>query len=122
VVVLKSPDDKSVQFIKRIIGLPGEKIKIENNRVIIYNAQHPNGMTLNESYLAGSVTTEGHESIPEGEIVSIPKDNYVVMGDNRNASYDSRAWGFVTTEDLVGRAFFVYWPVKDFGLVAHAKY
>lgn len=122
VVVLKSPDDKSVQFIKRIIGLPGEKIKIENNHVIIYNAQHPNGMTLNESYLAGSVSTEGHESIPEGEIVSIPKDNYVVMGDNRNASYDSRAWGFVVKEDLVGRTFFVYWPLKDFGLVAHAKY
>ena len=122
VVVLKSPDDKSVQFIKRIIGLPGEKIKIENNHVIIYNSQHPNGITLQESYLAGSVTTDGHASIPEGEIVPIPKDNYVVMGDNRNASYDSRAWGFVAKEDLVGRAFFIYWPLNDFGLVAHAKY
>jgi signal peptidase I len=122
VVVLKSPDDKSVQFIKRIIGLPGEKFKIDNNQITIYNQQFPNGFVLDEKYIDDQIITEGRTFIPEGEIISIPKDNYVVMGDNRNYSYDSRAWGFLNKTDLVGRAFFVYWPIVDFGLVAHASY
>jgi signal peptidase I len=122
VVVLKSPDDKSVQFIKRIIGLSGEKIKIDNNQVIIFNKEHPDGQALAESYLSNQVITEGRTFIPEGETVTIPKDDYVVMGDNRNASYDSRSWGFLDKKDLVGRAFFVYWPIADFGFVAHASY
>ncbi len=122
VVVLKSPDDKSVQFIKRIIGLPGEKIKIDNNQVIIFNKEHPDGYTLHEEYIANQVVTEGRTFIPEGETISIPKNEYIVMGDNRNASYDSRSWGFLDKKDLVGRAFFVYWPIPDFGFVAHADY
>lgn len=122
VVVLKSPDDKSVQFIKRIIGLPGEKIKIDNNQITIYNQQHPNGQILRESYISDQIVTEGRTFIPEGEIISIPKDSYIVMGDNRNYSYDSRAWGYLNKGDLVGKAFFIYWPVSDFGFVSHAKY
>jgi signal peptidase I len=122
VVVLKSPDDKSVQFIKRVIGLPGEKIKISNNQITIYNKQNPNGMILHESYISDQIPTEGRTFIPEGEIISIPKDRYIVMGDNRNYSYDSRAWGYLSKDDLVGKAFFVYWPITDFGLVNHATY
>lgn len=122
VVVLKSPDDKSVQFIKRIIGLPGEKIKIANNQIIIYNDDHPDGMVLHESYISDQVVTEGRAFINEGEIVTIPKDSYVVFGDNRSASYDSRAWGFLNQKDLVGKAFFIYWPLVDFGIVKHASY
>jgi signal peptidase I len=122
VVVLKSPDDKSVQFIKRIIGLPGEKIKVDNNHITIYNQQHPNGFVLQESYISGTIITQGRAFIPEGEVVTIPQNDYVVMGDNRDASYDSRAWGFLSKNDLIGRAFFIYWPVADFGLVTHAQY
>jgi signal peptidase I len=122
VVVLKSPDDKSIQFIKRIIGLPGEKIKIQHNQVTIYNQQHPQGFILHESYLSPATITNGQTFIPEGETVTIPANDYVVMGDNRSASYDSRAWGFLAKKDLIGRAFFVYWPVVDFGLVNHFNY
>jgi signal peptidase I len=122
VVVLKSPDDKSVQYIKRVIGLPGERIKISNNQITIFNKQHPDGQVLKESYISDRIVTEGRSFIPEGEVVSIPKDSYVVMGDNRNYSYDSRAWGYLKKSDMVGKAFFVYWPVADFGFVSHARY
>jgi signal peptidase I len=122
VVVLKSPDDDGVQFIKRVIGLPGEKIKIDNNQITIFNQDHPDGMVLHESYISPQVITEGRTFIPEGETITIPKDRYVVMGDNRNYSYDSRAWGFLAKDGLVGKAFFVYWPIPDFGIVQHASY
>ena len=122
VVVLKSPDDENTQFIKRVIGLPGEKIKIDNNQITIFNSANPDGKVLKEAYISPQVVTEGRNFIPEGETISIPKDQYVVMGDNRSYSYDSRAWGFLDKDGLVGKAFFVYWPIADFGIVNHATY
>lgn len=122
VIVLKSPEDASVQFIKRIIGLPGEKIKISNNQVIITNKEHPDGLVLDEKYLGSSTTTNGGNYLHDGEEITIPEDHYVVMGDNRNFSYDSRSWGLLAKDKIIGKAFFVYWPLPQFGFVAHAEY
>ena len=122
VIVLKSPEDPNVQFIKRIIGLPGEKIKISDDEVIIFNQDHPDGEVLNEDYLGSSTTTTGSTYLHNGEIVEIPEDKYIVMGDNRNFSYDSRSWGFLDKSKIIGKAFFVYWPLPQFGFVAHADY
>src|SRR5690606_9775310 len=93
VVVLKSPESDRVQYIKRIIGLPGESIKISSNQVIITNQEHPEGYVLNESYLGDQTTTTGSNFLADGETYHIPQDEYIVMGDNRNFSYDSRNWG-----------------------------
>lgn len=122
VIVHKSPEDANVQFIKRIIGLPGEKLKISNSEVIIYNDEHPDGLRLEEKYLGNRTTTTGGNYIPDGEVITIPDDNYVVMGDNRNFSYDSRMWGLLDKDKIIGKAFFIYWPLNEFGVVAHAEY
>lgn len=122
VIVLKSPEDSNVQFIKRIIGLPGEKIKISNNQVIITNKEHPEGFALNEEYLGSATNTNGGNFLHDGEEITIPDDKYVVMGDNRNFSYDSRSWGLLDKNKIIGKAFFVYWPLPQFGFVAHAEY
>lgn len=123
IVVLQSPPvDPGKQYIKRIIGLPGEKIKIQNDQVIIFNSQHPQGFVLNEPYLSKQTTTLGNDFIGEGQTVSIPANEYVVMGDNRDASYDSRAWGFVSRNDIIGTTYVVYWPLKDAEIVPQPKY
>lgn len=122
VIVLKSPDDPSVQFIKRVIGLPGEKIRLQNNQVFIYNQSHPDGVALQEDYLPANLPIPDGGFLTEGQTVEIPTDNFVVMGDNRPASYDSRNWGLLPREKIVGKAFFVYWPIPSFGFVAHADY
>lgn len=122
VIVLKSPDNANEQFIKRIIGLPGEKIKVEDNKVTIVNNQHPNGFVLQESYLPANLPIPDGAFLREGDLVQIPDNNYVVMGDNRPASYDSRNWGLLSKDKIIGKAFFVYWPLTSFGFVAHAEY
>jgi signal peptidase I len=122
VIVLKNPNDRSVQFIKRIIALPGEKIKISNNQITITNKEHPNGYVLKESYISAQVLTAGNAFLSEGEEYQVPEHKYIVMGDNRTQSYDSRSWGSLDKNDIVGKAFFVYWPLPEFGLIAHASY
>jgi signal peptidase I len=105
VVVFRYPNDTSRFFIKRMIGLPNEKIQITNGVVTIFNAANPNGFTLNEPYIDEPFnTTQTYVTGP---------DQYFVMGDNRNASSDSRAWGLVPKKDLVGRAFLRLLPIKQ---------
>ena len=86
VVVFKYPYDRSKYFIKRIIGLPGETIDIDNNQITIKNVEHPDGFALNESYVTDKNWGNRKMSI------MLNKKEYFVMGDNRNASSDSREW------------------------------
>lgn len=114
VVVFKAPPDPEKQYIKRVVGLPGETIEVNKGRVLI------NGEILNESsYLSKSVQTSGGAFLKEGEKVTVPPGNYFVMGDNRNFSSDSRDWGFVSSDKLTGYSFFVYWPLNEAGSVAN---
>ena len=104
VVVFHYPLDTSKYYIKRVIGLPEETVEIKNNQVTIYNDRYPNGFTLNESYLPKSLTTDGQ--IKE----KLGKDEYFVLGDNRPVSYDSRRWGVLPKNDIVGRVWVRAWP------------
>ena len=99
VVVFRYPRDPQEHFIKRIIGLPGEDVQIKDNHVYIYNKEHQNGFVLNETYLDPSeVTLANNENR-----ITLKADEYFVLGDNRDASQDSRFFGPVNKSFITGR-------------------
>lgn len=110
VIVFRYPKDKSQYFIKRIIGLPGESVKVENGKVIVYNEQYPQGSALTEPYLDNQNITFGRE-----ELVELGSDEFYVLGDNRLASSDSRVWGILPRSDIVGTAWLRVFPLDAFG-------
>ncbi len=116
VIVFVAPGTNDDEFIKRIIALPGEKIMLQNENVFI------NGQQLDESYLSDDLPTPSGAFLKEGEEVLVPEGSVIVFGDNRVASSDSRAWGFVTKEKITGRAWVTYWPVSKAGLVEKIVY
>lgn len=104
VVVFKYPNNPSQRYIKRIIGLPGETIEIKNGQVMISNEKEEE--VLNESdYLSLSTFTSGNIE------VILFENEYFVLGDNRAASSDSRRWGSLTRDDIIGRVFIRAWPL-----------
>ncbi len=107
-VVVFSPTDKLKEqnfkdaFIKRVIGLPGETVEVRGEKVYV------NGKALREKYI---------EEAPEYTYgpVTVPQGQYLVLGDNRNNSYDSHYWGFVPRGNLIGRAIVRFWPINRLG-------
>ena len=122
VVIFKAPPKPRDEYIKRLIALPGEKIKIQNNKIIIYNDGHPKGFVLQEDYLKNGILTKGKSAIPADTLISIPEGEYLVFGDNREASSDSRHWGTVGKGLIVGRAVFRIWPPTALSVIRHAEY
>lgn len=110
VIVFKYPKNTSEYFIKRVIGLPGEKVLIQNGKVIIYNTANPNGFALDESYLPAGLYTEATTDQP----ITLGPDEYFVLGDNRPASSDSRFWGDVPSNDIVGKVVLRAYPFSQF--------
>ncbi len=110
VIIFKYPKDTTKYFIKRIIGLPGEKISITNGKVTIKNAANPNGITLDESYIKFPAST----TMPEQTLSST---DYFVMGDNRAVSLDSRSWGPLPKNLITGRAFLRLFPFGTIGVL-----
>lgn len=111
VVILENPRNQDQVFIKRIIGMPGERIKIANGQVYI------NGELLEEPYLPAGLRTPGESFLSEGEEITIPDNHYFVIGDNRTGSSDSREWGTAPRELFIGTALLRYWPVQKFSLI-----
>ncbi|MEP7162756.1 MAG: signal peptidase I [Candidatus Moraniibacteriota bacterium] len=110
-VVFRYPKNPEQFYIKRIIGLPGESIEIKNSKVIITNKIHPDGYALNESdYLDPSVKTT---DMPR---VKLTDDEYLVLGDNRPFSYDSRFFGPIKREAVIGRVLLRAWPLSRLSL------
>jgi signal peptidase I len=105
VVVFRYPGDTTKFFIKRIIGLPNETVDIKGNDVTITNAAYPNGLKLDEPYVKNPANNDTH--------FVLSSNQYFVMGDNRIASSDSRYWGAVNRNLLVGRAFFRLLPITN---------
>jgi len=105
VIVFRFPRNPEQEYIKRIIGLPGDEVTIAERQVQV------NGHILNEPYIAAPPRYESTWSVPVGALF--------VLGDNRNNSSDSHNWGPVPMENVVGKAVFVYWPPTEWGSVPH---
>ncbi|MCC6790969.1 MAG: signal peptidase I [Thermomicrobiales bacterium] len=114
VVVLNPPLPSSQPYIKRIIGLPGESVSFEDGYVYI------NGEQLDEPYIDGAITRCTNS--PNCSIDQIPEGYVYVLGDNRDNSSDSRSFGLVSIEEIVGKAWFTNWPLTDIGRVPHYDY
>lgn len=109
------PKGTGCDFIKRVLAVPGETVAVANDSIIV------NGVPLNEPYIP-----DEFEILPgaftKGKTITLGPDEYFVSGDNRPYSSDSRAWGPIRKEDIVGRAFFRYWPLDKFGLLPKTTY
>lgn len=106
VIVFPAPPNPDEDYIKRVIGLPGDEVMVVDGVVYV------NDQPLDEPYInAKPISSMRPLTIPEGMVF--------VMGDNRNVSSDSRAWGPLPIEDIIGKAVFVYWPFERIGLVEH---
>lgn len=109
IIIFRYPKDPSKFFIKRIIGIPGDTVTIDGNRVSIANKEHPEGEPLKEPYI---LDMKPNATLTE----HLGDDEYFVMGDNRNASSDSRAWGVLQRDKIIGRAFLRLFPLSEVGV------
>jgi signal peptidase I len=114
-----NPGDYATYFIKRIIGLPGETVEINNNTVTVFNAANPQGFALDESYLpAGTVTLVNGGSAR----YVLSSSTYLMLGDNRQNSFDSRSWGALSASNIVGLVRVRLWPLGAVSTFAAPKY
>ncbi|OGG29518.1 signal peptidase I [Candidatus Gottesmanbacteria bacterium RIFCSPLOWO2_01_FULL_49_10] len=116
VVIFKSPRNKDVDYIKRIIGLPGDTVLLKDNKLYV------NGNPVDEPYLSPGVNVFGGSYLREGAEEIVPEGSYFVAGDNRPHSSDSREFGPIPKEDFIGKAFLRYWPFSQFGWVPVQHY
>lgn len=106
IVVLDPPDHRStIPYIKRIVGLPGERVEVRGGRVWV------DGVALNEPYVSGP-------ALYDDDVVLGP-DDYLVLGDNRNNSSDSHVWGALPGDNILGKTIFRYWPPEKWGTMPH---
>jgi signal peptidase I len=105
-VVFQFPQDTSKSYIKRVIGMPGDTVRIDQGTVIV------NGKPLEEPYVA-----PGYRDTVSKDEITVHADEYYVLGDHRNSSNDSRNWGEVKRDLIYGKAVFVYWPLDRLGLL-----
>lgn len=108
VVVFRYPRDPQEHFIKRVIGLPGETVQIKDNHVYIYNEEYPHGYILKEDYLADDEITIANSE----NLVKLGADEYYVLGDNRDASQDSRFFGPVKRSFITGKVWIRGFPIN----------
>ena len=122
VIILKAPagahcpTGAACDFIKRIIGEPGDSVRVSGGLVYI------NGQKLDEAYLPAGLTTPGDNFLREGYEATLGEEEYLVMGDNRHGSSDSRAWGPIKREAIIGKAWVRYWPFSKMGVIPDIAY
>ena len=116
VVVFRAPPSYTDEFIKRIIGLPGDRVKVEAGKVYL------NGAIVKEGYLPDDFITRSGQFAQEGKEITVEDGTYFVMGDNRDHSLDSRGLGLIEKRYITGRAWIIYWPLNEAGTVPSVKY
>lgn len=111
VIIFKAPNKPEIDYIKRIVVLPHERIRITSGTIYI------NGQPLKELYEPISIKNSAGRFLREGEEYTLPSGSYFVLGDNRSHSSDSREFGFIKKETIIGRAIFRYWPLNRLGTI-----
>jgi signal peptidase I len=106
VVVFIAPEERQKAYIKRVIGLPGDKVEIKLGNIYI------NGQQIKDPKISKNFYYNAGEYGAEGKEVTVPSESYFVLGDNSASSRDSRYWGFVQHKDVLGKALFIWWPPK----------
>ena len=120
VIVFRYPKDESTYFIKRVIGLPGDQVGVRDGKVRIVNADHPEGMVLDEHYLPPQTPTAIR---PGGQTdFTLGAEQFLVFGDNRSYSFDSRDWGPLERKEIVGVVRMRLWPANVFTVFAAPHY
>lgn len=107
IIVFTPPNPQNGDYIKRIIGLPGETIELKNGQVYI------NDQLLSEKYLPADTKTVERAFLRDNVPYKIPDGDYMVFGDNRNFSSDSREWGPIAYKEIIGKAKIQYWPLSE---------
>ena len=108
IIVLHFPNDRSRDFIKRVVGVPGDHVEVSNGVVKV------NRIALDDPYITANPSYTGSWDVPE--------EHYFVLGDNRNNSSDSHNWSFLPREDIVGKAWVIYWGPENWGLIPHYEH
>lgn len=116
VIVFKAPHNEEYEYIKRVIGLPGESVLLKQGHIFI------NDQELYEPYLPSNLLTKRGSFLSEEKTIFISENHYFVLGDNRNQSSDSREWGLVPSDNIVGKAWFRYWPLGSLGIIKSPEY
>lgn len=111
VVVFRSPKNPDIEYIKRIIGIPGDTVMVQQNEVYV------NGRKLQEDYISAKTTLFDGGHMKDGVAVQVPDGTLLVMGDNRPRSSDSREFGPIEMESVIGQVFYRYFPVSQMGLI-----
>lgn len=112
VIVFKAPNDPDRDFIKRVVGIEGDTVAIKDGQVYL------NGNLLDESkFIKPEVKTYGGSFLREDDRVTVPPNHFFVLGDNRGYSSDSREWGYVPKENIIGVSVLIYWPSNSVGLI-----
>jgi len=121
VIIFKAPPSEpcaevECEYIKRIIGVPYDKVKLVNGKIYI------NGKLLKESYLSATIFSSEGSFLQEGIEKEIPSDEYLPLGDNRSHSRDGREFGTIPKQSIIGKAWFRYWPPDRLGIIKKVNY
>lgn len=119
IIVFRYPKNPQEYFIKRVIGLPGEKIEIKDGGIYIYNDEYTDGVALEEKYLPEDIKTYGGFV---KDVVDIGEGEFFVLGDNRNSSKDSRSFGAVKKSFVTGRVLLRGWPFNKMEIFDTPEY
>jgi signal peptidase I len=107
IIVFRSTTAADLDLIKRIIGVPGDQVTVGKGRVTV------NGKAVKETYINAAPNYSGEWQVPPGDLF--------VLGDNRNDSSDSHAWGFLPEENVIGKALLIYWPPPEWAMINHVQ-
>lgn len=113
IIVFKNPRNKAQDFIKRVIAVEGGSVTLIDEKLLV------NNQLLSENYLAPGITTQGGNFLKPNETINVGPNHFFVVGDNRPHSSDSREWGTISKDEIIGKVFLRYWPITDFGFIKH---